>query len=338
MARQAIGSRRSGTRAKRSGGKRVPERVVERQVRAEREKNGNHRGEREEDGQAALPPHGPEACEREERSEPAEKDVLLDPRSDTAAEEVGELGRVVPHLGERAPAVRDRAGDDDPLHGDRRHRARSGCGAGLPPVRSRRASPGVAKREHDRAHREVDLPGERDRGERERGPHEPPPLEREQPGGQQERDQPEEVPGRLPEPVGREREDETADERRAADEPERPQPPARQRAGGDDREQDDEVVRPDVPEEEPQRPERDPEQPPLQIRRCARLGPEGVRVGPRRRAVLELVARQPESPPELQVVTGRGLAVARRGTRQIAAAGVLHGRPRGQDRAGGVED
>ena len=184
----------------------------------------------------------------------------------------------------------------------------------------------------------MDLPGERDRGERERGPHEPTPLEREQRGGKQERDQPEKVPGRLPEPIGREREDEPADERRAADEPERSQPPARQPAGRDDREQHDEVVGPDVPEEEPQRPERDPEQPPLEIRRCVRLGPEGVRIRPGRGAVLELVAGQPERPPELQVITGRRLAVARRRTREIVAVDVLHSRPRGQDRAGGVED
>ena len=211
-------------------------------------------------------------------------------------------------------------------------------GACLPPVGARYPRPRVPEREDDRAHRQVDLAAERDRGERDRSPDEPAPLEREQHGRQQERDQAEQMAGRLAEPVRRQREDEAADEGGAASEPERSQPPARERAGGDDREEDDEVVRPDVPEQRPQRPERDPEQPPLQVRGRARLRPERVRVGPRRAAVLELVPGEPERPAELEVISGRRLAVARSRPREIAAVDVLHRRPRRPQGAGCVED
>ena len=65
-----------------------------------------------------------------------------------------------------------------------------------------------------------------------------------------------------------------------------------------------------------------------------RLRPERVRVGPRRAAVLELVPGEPERPAELEVVSGRCLAVARGRPREIAAVDVLHRGPRRPDRAG----
>ena len=208
---QALGHAREAERRQS-----LPERLVQRQARAERQHARHDGGEPEEEREPALTPDRPEADEGEDRGQPAEEHVLLDPCSDPAREEVGELGRVVPHLAEGAAAARDRAGDDDLLHGDRRHRRDDRARGSLPPVGARHASPGVAEREHDRPHREVDLAAERDRRERDRGPDEPAPLEREQHGRQQERDQAEQMAGRLAEPVRRQREDEAADERGAA--------------------------------------------------------------------------------------------------------------------------
>ena len=113
MARQAIGSSRSGTRAKRSGGSACQSGSYSGTLEPRASSTGSTAASARKTASPRLPPHRHEAREREERNEPAEKDVLLDPGPDTAADEVGELGRVVPHLGERAPAVGDRPGDDD---------------------------------------------------------------------------------------------------------------------------------------------------------------------------------------------------------------------------------
>ena len=68
-----------------------------------------------------------------------------------------------------------------------------------------------------------------------------------------------------------------------------------------------------------------------------RLGPEGVRVGPRRGSPLELVPGEPERPAELQVVTGGRLTEAGGGPRQVVALDVADRGPGRQDGAGGVE-
>ena len=244
----------------------------------------------------------------------------------------------MPHLCERAPAACDRALHDRLLDDDRRDGRDERGGARLPPVAPGNAGPGVAEREHDGAHREVDLSRERDRRERERGPDEAPPLEREQGGGEEERDQSEQMPRRLADAVRRQGEDEPAGERRAAREAERAQPPAREPARGDEREQHDQVVGPDVPEERAERPEGNREQPALQVRRRRGLGPERVRVRPRRCALLELMAREPEGPAELEVVSGGGLAVAGCRPGQVAAAVEMADRGPGRpQRRGGVE-
>ena len=107
----------------------------------------------------------------------------------------------MPHLRERASTPGDRALHDGLLDDDRRDR-RDAERSGRPPStsRSRNPCPRVPEREHDGAHREVDLSRERDRRERERRPDEAPPLEREQRRGEEERDQSEQVPGRLSRP------------------------------------------------------------------------------------------------------------------------------------------
>ena len=80
-----------------------------------------------------------------------------------------------------------------------------------------------------------------------------------------------------------------------------------------------------------------PSSQPCRFGDARRLRPERVRVGPRRAAVLELVPGKPERPAELEVISGRRLAVARGRPREIAAVDVLHRGPRRPQRAGGVE-
>jgi len=243
---QALGDTREPKRRQRS-----PQWLVERDIRAE-SKDARHDGcQQEEERQSSLAPDRPEADEGKQGCEPAEEDVLLDPRSGAAGDEVGELRRVALDLRERAPATDDRACDDDLLDGDRCCGRRGRPGSRLPPVRARHARPRIPEREDDGAHRQVDLPGERDRGEGDRSPAEPPPLERQQYRWQEERDQAKEVAGRLADAVGGEREDEPAGKRRGSREAECSQPPARDCAGGNHGEQDDQVVGPDVPEQVP---------------------------------------------------------------------------------------
>ncbi len=315
----------------------VPERLVQGRVRAECEHVRNDGCEREQEGEAAPAPDRPQARQRQDRREPAHEDELFDPGPDSPRDDVRDLRRVVPDLCERASAPGDRALDHGLLDDDRRRRGAERSRRALPPVRARNACPRVPECEGDRSHRQVDLAGERDRGQGERRPHEAPPLEGEQRRREEERDQPEEVPGRLPHPVGRQREDEAARERRPAPEAESPQPPAGEPAGRHEREQHDEVVRPNVPEEHAERPEGEAEEPPLQVRRRARLGAERIRVGPRRRPAVELVAREPERPAELQVVSRRGLAAARSRPGEVAAVDVAHRRPCRPEPAGDVE-
>ena len=56
------------------------------------------------------------------------------------------------------------------------------------------------------------------------------------------------------------------------------------------------------------------------------------------RAVLELVPGKPERPAELEVISGRRLAVAGGRPGEVAAVDVLHRGPRRPERARGVED
>ena len=156
----------------------------------------------------------------------------------------------------------------------------------------------------------MELARERQRAEHERRDDEPPALEREQQRREQERDEAEQVPGRLADAVRHEAEDRAADERRRAREPERAQPPAREPAGEQEREEDDQVVRPHVAEGGGKRPVRRPEQPALEVRRRLGLRPERVRVGERRVCARELVPDEPERPAELEMVARGGLAVA----------------------------
>ena len=183
----------------------------------------------------------------------------------------------------------------------------------------------------------MELAGERDRGEDERRHDEAPPLEGEQHRGQEERDEPEQMPGRLPHPVWHQAEDHASDECRRTRDVERAQPPARERPGEHEREEHDEVVRPDVPEQGGKRPVRQAQQPALEVRRRLGLGAEGVRVGQGRGAVLELMTDEPEAPAELQVVAGGRLSVPGRGAGEVVPLDVPDRRPGRPERAGRVQ-
>ena len=316
---------------------RAPERLVQRQVGAQGEQPRDQHREAEKPCETAPAPDGPQTAQRQQGRQPADEDELLDAGPDAAREEVRQLGGVAPYLGERPPSVRDRAGDDELLDRDCDHRCDGGPEARLPPVGSRHPCPGIPQSEDDRPHREVDLPREGDRREEDRGPDEPSPFEREQHRRQEKGDQAEEVARRLPDPVGREREHEPSHEGCAPGDPERAQPPTGGSARRDDGEQHDQVVGPHGPEQVAQRPERDSEQPALEVRRCRGLGTEGVGVGPRCGPPLELTAGKPEGPAELQVVACGGLPETGSGSRQVVTLDVADGGPGSPDRTGEVD-
>ena len=318
-----------------------PEGLVAGKIGTEGEQAGQERRQPEQDGEATAAPDRDQARDRHERRQPADEHELLDAAPDVPRDEVPDLRRVPVDLGERA------AGADRARHGpavDDQTRAERSCGtdARLPPVGPRRARPRVAERERDRPQREVELARERDRRQTDGGGDESAPLEREQRRRQEKGAEPEQVARRLADPVGHQAEDEAADERGGTRDAKRPQPPARHRAREDEREQDDQVVRPHVPDRRGERPVGEPEQPALEARRRLRLGAERIRVGDRRPAALELVADQPERPVELEVVARGRFAVPGRRSRQVVR--VVHvpdggpRRPHGARRVEGEGD
>ena len=163
----------------------------------------------------------------------------------------------------------------------------------------------------------MDLAGERDRRQRERGEHEPPPLEREQHRGQEERDLPEQMARALLHAVRREREQHAAEQRGRAREPERAKPPAREATRREERQQQHEVVRPGgarTPARAARTACRTASPAGSAARRDSGWNEYGSSQGAC--AVLELVSGKPVVPDELQVVARRLLAVARAPSRR----------------------
>jgi hypothetical protein len=183
----------------------------------------------------------------------------------------------------------------------------------------------------------MELARERNCDEARRRQCEASPLERQERGRQQEGDEPEEVPRRLTDAIGHEAEDEAADECRRARQAEGAQPPAPDGARRDERQQDEQVIRPHVSEGGAQGPVRPAEQPALHVRRRLRLGAKRVRVGERRARVPELMSDEPEPPAELQVIARRCLAVPRSRPREVVPVDVADRRPRRPERARGIE-
>ncbi len=162
------------------------------------------------------------------------------------------------------------------------------------------------------------------------GRGEPAPLESEKHGREQERDEAEEMPRRLGDAVGSEFEREPTEQRGRA----RPGRVDRSHhavklPASDEAEQHEEVVGKHVPGDVSQRPERDSEEPALEVRAGLRLRPERVRVDPGCSTPLELVPGEPEGPAELQVVARDRLAEARcRSGQVVISVEVARCRPR----------
>ena len=163
-------------------------------------------------------------------------------------------------------------------------------------------------------------------------------LERVEREGQQHRHRREQVAHRaLRDQVRRQREGEPAGERPFAIQIELAQPQERQPARAHEGEEDEGIPRSHRPEQRVQRPEDDPERPAREVRSGLRLRLEAVRVEPRRRAALELMAGEPELPDRLQVVARRHLASRRQALRQKAVVRVPQRREGGGDAGPEVE-
>src|SRR4051794_22068785 len=116
------------------------------------------------------------------------------------------------------------------------------------------------------------------------------------------------MPRALRDGVGFEREDEPAECRRSRGQRELPEPEVGETACGQVGQQQEQVPSAHVAEERIERPEDEPERPAAEVPARRALWPEGVRVAPRRAAVVELVPDEPEVVLGLQVVARRRLA------------------------------
>src|SRR6476659_7373811 len=138
--------------------------------------------------------------------------------------------------------------------------------------------------------------------------------------------------------VRRDREHEPADERWPSRKPQLPDPSAGRKPSQHVEDQRQQVPPDDHPGHGRNRPEEEPVRPAGVVGLRPGLGPERVRVAPRRTAVLELVADEPVVVQRLEVVPGRGLAVPRRSAREEVRARVHDGGPRRADPRYEVEE
>ena len=290
MQRHAIGRNRARHARVAESGHDVPQRLVHRRVRAEREQERHEHAEPEHDREPAFAPREEhEPRDRGERNEPAEEDERLEAVPRVPRDEVEQLGRVALDLRERAARRAGRAADlrDPDEHAGSGARRRTDCADERLP-----AHDGVGEEEEDRPEREVHLPGQRHGGDR--GDREPaaPSLERPEREREQHRDRPEQVSaGGLDRTVRSEREREPADERSAEREPQRTQPGGGRRTRTEVGQERERVPRADGPEERVQRPEDDRERPAGVVRPLRRLGLEAVGVEPRRMPAARAGAR-----------------------------------------------
>ena len=99
-----------------------------------------------------------------------------------------------------------------------------------------------------------------------------------------------------------------------------------------------EVPSDDEAEGHAERPEEQPERPARVVWLWLRLGPERVRIEPRRAPAVELITDEPPVVQRLQVIPRRRIAVPRRPTGEELRTRVQHGRPRGGNSGRDVED
>ena len=165
----------------------------------------------------------------------------------------------------------------------------------------------------------------------------PRPLVGEEREWEEHGDPAEEMRPALSQPVGGDREREPADGGGAGRELELPQPAVGEEPRGDDRPQEEEVPRHDRAEDGVERPESESERPAGENDLGIDERLEAVRVDPRRPAVGQLVADEPEAVDGLKMVAGRGLAVAVGSVGDEGAEEVEAGRERGDDGRADVE-
>ena len=266
--------------------------------RGDERAESQHEGEPAPGGDCVSETQAADPGDGGDREEPAEVGEALE-LARVARDEVAERGRIEPDLREGAlggVAEGERPDED----------ARADCSTGRDRAEPRPA-PGerVDEHERDRAEGEVDLAGKRDR--RERGGREPrlPALDAVEREREQHRDRAEQVTRRLRDAVRRQRECETADERRAEPEAERAQPERGEPAGADVRQEHEEVPAGDRPEERLQRSVDNRERPPGEVHSGLDLRLEAVRIEPWLGSARELVPGKPEGVRRLQVVSGR---------------------------------
>ena len=138
--------------------------------------------------------------------------------------------------------------------------------------------------------------------------------------------------------IGRECEHEAAGERRADADPDRAEPEKRQATSTEVAQQHEEVPGRDRAKQLLQWPEDDGERPAREVDARLDLGLEAVRIEPRRSAVPELVAGEPELPDDLKMVAGsRCAGQAREPFGEEVRAGVPQRRPRREEAGGEVE-
>ena len=327
----------------------VAQRLVEGQVRPQREQRGDEGGDAEDDRQAALAPcEDDEPSDRQHGDQPAQVDELLEAVEAPPAEEVDRVGGVRGDLGKRPALGRRRPLDH------RRLREQAGTD------RDERAAPGPERRhepeahgrvhghERQRAEREMELARERDGDQRRRRERAPGmcaarrpgtagPLEGPQRQRDEHRDPAEQVPAALDEAVRSDREREAAQRGSRDGKVELAEPEVDEEAGGEGHGEDQQVPGDDRAEERLERPEREAVGPAAEHDLGLHERLVAVRIAPRLRPGPELVADEPEAIARLEVVARGGFAVARKAGGDELRAEVEQRRKRRDDRGQGEE-
>ncbi len=327
----------------------APERLVDREVGADGEQDGHEKSDhRECRERAAAPPEDDQPGERDDRDEPADVDLLLEPAEAEPIEEIAPPGLEHLHLVEAAPAAAEnRVVDHGLLERDRDRRpCERPCEHpehGLAPV----PDGGIEHRQRQSSECQVHLAREwqRDEGDgSERTPELPTPrcrgtarsLDRPERDGERYRHPSEQVAdAALREPIRSDREDEPPERRRERAQTHSGQPCVRRQACQHDAREQEDVPRDDRPEQRVERPEGQSVRPAgeHELRVDERL--EAERVAPRGAPLLELMADEPEPVDGLEVVAGGRFTVARPSAgdeRRAETSNRGRGRQDGRDR------
>ena len=328
----------------------VAQRLVEGQVRPEREQRGDEGGDPEDDRQArAGAVRGPRApAIAEDGDQPAQVDELLEAVEAPPAEEVDRVGRVRGDLGERPPSdavvpsiTVASASRPAPTAASAPPQAQS-AGTSRKRTAAYAATNGSAPSARwswPESGMETSAAAvERAPGMcAARRPGAAGPLE----GPQRQRDEhrgpPEQVPAALDEPVRSDREREAAQRGGRDGKVELAEPEVDEEARSEGDGEDQQVPGDDRAEERIERPEREAVGPAAEHDLGLHERLEAVRIAPRLRPGPELVADEPEAIARLEMVARGRLAVARKAGRDELRAEVEQRRKRRDDRSQGEE-